>query len=245
MNRSTRLHLLDTLRGLTLVSMIAYHGVWNLVHLYGIDGPWFTGSAGYLWQQSICWTFIVLAGYCWSLGRNHLKRGLLIFGGGLLVSLVTHLALPAARITFGILTFTGSAVLLMIPAERLLNRIPPLAGFASSGALFFLLRNVPAGTLGFEGLSIAPVPKALYRDLLTAYLGFPPRGFFSADYFPLVPWLFLFLAGWFLGRLPRPEGLLRRGRVPGLTFLGRHSLVVYLLHQPILYGLMALPFRGA
>ena len=240
----TRLHLLDALRGLTLLSMIGYHGMWNLVNLYGFDAAWFTGPLGYLWQQSICWTFIGLAGFCFSLGRNHLKRGLLIFMGGVIVSVVTHLFLPSARITFGILTFTGSAVMLMIPLETLLKRLPPLPGLAASGALFFLLRNVPGGQLGFEALALGPLPRALYRNGLTAYLGFPPAGFYSSDYFSLIPWLFLFLCGYFLFRVLHSRGweekLFAKGSFPVLNLLGRHSLIVYLLHQPIIYVLMAL-----
>lgn len=241
---STRLHLLDALRGLTLISMAAYHSMWNLVHLYGIDGAWFTGPIGYLWQQSICWTFILLAGFCFSLSRSHWKRGLLIFGGGILVSAVTHLLMPASRITFGILTFTGSAVLLMIPAEKLLRKVPALPGLLTSAALFALTRNVPSGTLGFEGLVLAPVPQGLYRNLLTTWLGFPAPHFYSADYFPLIPWFALFVCGYFLFRIFSARGwnekLFAKGTFPVLNFLGRHSLMVYLLHQPLIYGLMAL-----
>ena len=61
-----RLHFLDALRGVTLISMIAYHGMWNLVYLFGVQAPWYRGTPGYLWQQSICWTFILLSGFCWS-----------------------------------------------------------------------------------------------------------------------------------------------------------------------------------
>ena len=240
----TRLHLLDALRGLTLISMTVYHAMWNLVHLYGIDGAWFTGPAGYFWQQSICWTFIALSGFCFSLGRNPAKRGLIIFLGGILVSVVTHLVMPAARITFGILTFTGSAVLLTAAAERLLRKAPPLPGLLVSGALFALLRNVPKGSLGFEGLVLVRLPRCLPRNYLTAYLGLPPADFWSADYFPLLPWLLLFLCGYFLFRVFQVRGwnerFFARGNFPVLNFLGRHSLIVYLLHQPVIYGLMTL-----
>ena len=243
----TRLHLLDALRGLMLLSMTAYHGMWNLVHLYHIDGAWFTGPVGYVWQQSICWTFIGLAGFCWSLSRNHLKRGLLIFGGGILVSVVTHLLMPASRITFGILTFTGSAVLLMIPLEKLLKKVPAPVGLIGSAAGFFLLRNVPKGLLGFEGIILGVLPRTLYRNYFTAYFGFMPWDFYSADYFPLIPWLLLFLCGYFLFRIFSARGwnekLFARGNIPVLNFLGRNSLLVYLLHQPIVYGLTALLFK--
>ena len=241
-----RLHLLDALRGFLLLHMIAFHGMWNLVYLFGVDVPWYTATPGYLWQQFICWSFILLSGFCWSMSRNHLKRGLLVFGGGVIVSLVTCALMPESRILFGILTCIGSCVLLLIPLERLLKKIPALWGAVLSFGLFFLLRNCGDGSLGFESLVIAPLPKALYRNDLTAYLGFPQPGFFSADYFPLLPWFFLFLTGFYLFRITDRAGwnekLFARGQFPLLNYIGKHSLVVYLLHQPILHGLSALYF---
>ena len=76
---------LDTLRGVTLVSMMAYHACWDLVYIFGMDWDWYGSFGAYLWQQSICWTFILLSGYCVQLGRHRLRRGLMAFGGGALV----------------------------------------------------------------------------------------------------------------------------------------------------------------
>ena len=237
----TRLHLLDALRGVTMISMIAYHGMWNLVNLFGVRADWYSGTPRYIWQQCICWTFIVLSGFCWSMSRSHLRRGALVFGGGILVSLVTCLLMPENRIIFGILTCIGSCVLLMIPLEKLLKRVPALPGLAGSALLFLVLRNCSRGNLGFEGLVIAPLPLWLYRNYLTAYLGFPPPGFYSTDYFPLLPWLFLFVAGYFLYRVLEARQLharlFSRGQFPVLNWMGKNSLLVYLLHQPVLYGL--------
>ena len=242
----TRLHLLDALRGFLMLNMIAYHGMWNLVNLFGVKASWYAGTPKYLWQQCICWSFILLSGFCWSMSRSHLRRGLLVFGGGCLVSLVTCVWMPENRILFGILTCIGSCVLLMQALEKPLSRIPAQVGAAGSFALFLLLRNCPRGTLGFESLVICPLPDWLYRNHLTAYLGFPPGTFFSTDYFSLLPWIFLFITGWFLYRLTGSRGwnekLFAGGRVPLLNLVGRHSLLVYLLHQPVLYGLGLLYF---
>ena len=240
----TRLHLLDALRGFLILHMIAFHGMWNLVYLFGIRAPWYTAAPGYIWQQFICWSFILLSGFCWSMSRNHLKRGLLVFGGGAVVSLVTCVLMPENRILFGILTCIGSCVLLMIPLEKPLKKVPSVLGLALSLGLFLLLRNCHRGNLGFESLILAPLPGWLYRNNLTAYLGFPQPGFFSTDYFPLIPWVFLFMAGFFL-RLVLDERnltgkLFSRGNVPVMNRIGRHSLEVYMLHQPALYGLCLL-----
>lgn len=241
-----RLHFLDALRGFTLINMIAFHGLWNLVYLFGVKADWYVGTPGYLWQQWICWTFILLSGFCWNFSRNHVKRGALVFGGGALVTAVTCLVMPESRIVFGVLTCIGSCMLLMIPAEKLLRKIPAGVGLALSFGLFAVLRNVSSGSLGFEALVICPLPGSLYRNLFTAYLGFPYPGFFSTDYFPLLPWFFLFVTGYFLFRFLDErnlnEKLFARGQVPVLNWLGRHSLMVYLLHQPVLYGLCLLFF---
>jgi len=236
-----RYELLDSLRGLTMISMILYHGTWDLVYLFGADWEWYSGTAAYIWQQSICWTFILLSGFCWSMGRNPLKRGLTVFGGGLIVTAVTLLFMPDSRIIFGILTFMGSAMLLMIPLDKLFRRVPAWAGLAVSGILFALTRNINAGRIGFGPWQF-PLPGRLYRGWIATYLGFSDLGFWSSDYFSILPWFFLFAAGYFLWQIcsPHKEAMLRllgRGFRP-LNFIGRHALIVYMLHQPVVYGVL-------
>ena len=230
-----RRHGIDTLRGWTLVNMIAYHGAWDLVYLCGVDWPWYGSAGAYWWQQSICWTFILLSGFCWSMGRHRLKRGLMAFGGGALVSAVTWIAMPQSRIFFGVLSLLGAAALLLIPLEKPLRKVPPRLGAALSFALFMLFGEVNGGWLGFEGALVAQLPRTLYRNYFTAALGFPQPGFFSTDYFPLLPWFFLFLTGFYLYPL-RPQEACRL-RLPVLAGMGRHSLLIYLLHQPVLFAL--------
>nr|WP_276896467.1 heparan-alpha-glucosaminide N-acetyltransferase domain-containing protein [Dysosmobacter welbionis] len=232
---STRRPGLDTLRGMTLVSMMVYHACWDLVYLFRQDWAWYRSFGAHLWQQSICWTFILLSGYCFHLGHHRLRHGLLSLGGGALVSAVSQVA--GSPIHWGVLTLLGAAALLTIPLDPLLRRLPARAGLAGSFCLFFLLREVNQGYLGFEGAALLTLPADWYQNSLTALLGFPGPDFFSADYFSLLPWLFLFWTGYFLYRL-RPEGEGREPRLPLVTTLGRHSLVAYLLHQPLIYGVL-------
>jgi len=238
-----RYQVLDTIRGLALVSMILYHASWDMVYMFGADWPWYHGFAAHIWQQSICWTFILLSGYCWALGRRQLRRGLTVFLCGALITAVTWFFMPGNLVFCGVLTLLGASSLLLIPLAPALERVPAQAGAAGSFLLFLLTRDVNAGFLGFEGLHIAALPAGLYWDHFTALLGFPPTDFFSTDYFSLLPWGFLFLTGWFLFRL-RPEEPREIRRVPLVTAMGRHSLLIYMLHQPVVYGLLWALFRA-
>lgn len=139
-NTSGRYTLLDELRGLDLVSMMLYHGCWDLVNLFGIQADWYYGLPGHLWQQSVCWVFILLSGFCVQLGHHTLRRGAQVFGAGALVTAVTLLFMPEDRVIFGVLTLLGSAMLLTGLFEKPLRQISPAAGLAVSAVLFALTR---------------------------------------------------------------------------------------------------------
>ena len=236
-----RYALLDELRGLNLISMIGYHAMWDYVYLLGAPSSvalWYMGWQGVLWQQCICWIFILLSGFCVPFGRHTLRRGGEVFAAGALVTAVTVLVVPEVAVWFGVLTLLGSAMLLTGLLAPVLRRIPPAAGAAVCALLFALSYHISAGYLGLGPWRLA-LPRGLYANYLTAYLGFCPQGFFSTDYFPLLPWVFLFWAGYFLHALvgrARMEPL-RRSVCPPLGWVGRHSLLIYLLHQPALYAL--------
>lgn len=243
-----RIVIIDIIRGFCLLSMIAYHTMWDCVYIFGVKAPWFRSEGAYLWQQSICWTFILLSGFCWSLGKKHFTRGLLVFGGGAVISLATILAMPSEKILFGVLTLIGSCMLLMIPLDFVLKKLPPLLGFIFSSFLFFITRNVARGNLGFEKIVLYELPKSLYKDYISTYLGFPFRGFSSSDYFPLLPWIFLFISGYFIFRIINKNGAVKEWKrkkpvKEPITFLGRNSFWVYMLHQPIVYGILFIIFK--
>ena len=240
-----RLDTLDTIRGITLVSMICYHGAWDVVYLLGHDWPWYRSAGAFRWQQSICWTFILLSGFCIPLSRRYFRRGMTVFAAGALVTAVTVLFLPEDRVVFGVLTFLGSAMLIMAMLEkRFFRKITPVTGLIVSALLFVVLREVNAGYAGILTRRIVRLPEQLYRNLATTYLGFMEPGFFSTDYFSLIPWLFLFLCGYYLCRILLAHGLresrLAKIAVPPFAWLGRHSLLIYLLHQPALYAVFML-----
>ena len=240
--------LLDTVRGVCILSMVAYHGMYDLVDIFGLPSAWYTGLPGYIWQQSICWTFILLSGMCWQLSRHHVKRGLLLVGCGAAITLITWLVMPSQRILYGVLNLLGLSALLLIPLDKVFRKIPAWAGLVGALLLFALTKNVSRGSLGFEGLVLCRLPRWLYATDLLAVVGFPSPSFWSTDYFPLLPWFFLFCAGYFLWSLldksPRVKELLRPDLRP-LSFLGRHSLAIYLIHQPALMAVFSVLGRIA
>jgi len=242
-----RYELLDALRGLTLINMILYHLVWDLVYIEGVRWSWFRTDAARLWQQSICWVFILLSGFCWSLGRRKLRRGLTVFGAGAIVTLVTCIFAPGQRILFGILTLLGSCMLLLTWTEALWRKIPARVGAVVSFLLFLVLKPMNRGYLGFGEWRLE-LPRKWYQmgDGMT-FLGFTDDTFFSTDYFSLFPWLLLFLTGYFLYRVVKQQKWLQYcscpplGRGP-LPVIGKHSLIIYMLHQPVIYGCLQLLF---
>lgn len=221
-----RYALLDELRGLDLVSMMLYHACWDMMFLFGIWMDWYAGMPGRLWQQAICWVFILLSGFCVPFGRHMLRRGVTVLAAGALVTAVTLVFMPGERVIFGVLTFLGTAMLLTGVLEPLLKKVMPAVGLAVSAVLFALTYHLDERWLGFGGLRLA-LPDAWYANYFTAFFGFPPFDFYSTDYFALLPWLFLFWAGYFLhgvvGRA-RMEPL-RRSVCPALGWMGRHSLL--------------------
>lgn len=237
--RRHRLGLLDSVRGLTLISMILYHAAWDAVYLLGADWSWYNGEMAYIWQQSICWTFILLSGFCIPFSRKPLTRGLIVFACGALVTLVTCFVVPDQRVIFGVLTLIGSCMILLGILDGYLRHLGGTEIMAVSGLLFIITRCINEGFLGIWRLNLIQLPAGIYANLVTAYLGFPFKGFWSTDYFPILPWIFLYLFGYGFHQFLRERGLLRgdfwKTRIPGLDFLGRHSLLIYLLHQPLLY----------
>lgn len=242
-----RLPLIDGLRGLLLLGMAGFHALWDLEFLFGAVDLSSWEWALHLWQQSVCWAFIFLSGFCWSLGRHGLRRGALVFLWGAAIMGATAWYDPDNAIYFGILTLLGSSMVLLVPLHPVLRRAPPAAGCTAAFLLFLASRHAAAGYLGWPAMALV-LPDEWYRNHVTAFLGFPGEGFHSPDYFPLVPWFFLFLSGYFFYYLCANKGFLSCLAHPAprwLTLPGRHSLLFYLVHQPVLVACFHLYFALA
>ena len=137
---------------------------------------------------------------------------------------------------FGILNFLGCACLLAIPMEKVLKRIPAVFGIAGAVFGFFLFQNISIGYLGLGESVWISLPQWLYDIKVLTILGLPFPGFYSSDYFPVFPWIFVFLMGYYALLLLQKKPKLHERfytPVPLLTKIGQKSLLIYLLHQPL------------
>lgn len=237
MTQHNRIWFLDEARGLFIILMVLHHAAYDGVFLLGWPLDFlFSGWFGAV-RTFFAGGFVLISGAACRLSRSNLRRGCrcLLLAAGL--SLVTAWLIPTQKIQFGVLHLLGCAMLLFALCRPLLDRIRPLWGAVLGLTLFFLCLPVPKGRLGLFSWQII-LPGFLYQNAFTAALGFPGPDYFSADYFPLIPWLFLFGAGTCLGvplaQRKGPAGLYRR-HSRFFAAAGRKSLWIYLAHQPVLY----------
>ena len=229
--------LLDAFRGLSIINMIAFHFLYDYYVIFGRNVNWWKLPEIRLWQSYICMSFIILSGFVWKWGRkSNLKRGIFLNICGLAVSLVTYAAVPDSAVWFGILNFIGCAVLLMIPLDIILKKIPAVPGIFISLFLFILSYDMQLGYLSLGSVRIAKIPDFLYDIKILTPLGFPYPEFFSGDYFPILPWTFLYMVGYFMVEIfEKQETWKRIGKtyIPVLSWMGQKSIWIYLIHQPI------------
>lgn len=236
-----RLAWIDFLRGVAVLSMVCFHAAFDAA-LFGAELPWLFGTVGTLWQLSIGCTFVALSGFCAGLSRRPLRHAITLLCCGFLATLVTTLFLPSEQIRCGVLTCLGLCGL-VVAAVRKLPKQPkrPILAAVVCLALFLIFYHLQDGYLGFGKLSVS-VPSALYQSSCGYVLGLPSPHFFSGDYYPLLPWVFLYLCGYFLcGTKPKFAKIRFHSQLlKPILFLGRHSLAVYLVHQPILMAVFSI-----
>ena len=235
-----RVHFIDELRGFLIIFVVLYHLLYDLTVLFPIGIDWMFSPWMNTLRDIFTGTLIVISGISCLYSRSNIRRGLKTLGCGMILTAATWIAIPDQLIIFGILHFFGCAMLLYGLLARPLARIPAAVGAPVSFFLFFFTRDIYYGSVGILGLRLA-LPSFLYGHPWLFPLGFAAAGVHSSDYYPILPWIFLFLAGAFLGRGilagRAPEGFYQPHCRP-LARIGRHTLLIYMLHQPILYGVL-------
>lgn len=236
---SSRYNLIDAVRGFAVLHMIAYHLCYDIFEVFGIHEGWYLTTGATIWERFICCTFILVSGVSLNFSKHSYKRGILVNLCGFAVTVITMLAMPSQAVWFGVLNLIGCSMLITAALKSLFEKLHPVGGAVCSLLLFSFFYGLPRRFLGFFDLGFITLPDSLYRFKYLSFLGLKSADFYSADYFPLLPWIFLFFAGFFLWKAVEKYRAAEKFRpnVPVLGFVGRHSLPIYLLHQPVLYGI--------
>lgn len=225
-----RIWELDAARGAALIGMVIIHLIYDLVDLFGVI-HWQQPTGYLLFKNNYGLLFLVISGISVTLGSRCLKRGFQVFCCGFLCTAVT--------LGMYLLNFTDRSILIYFGVLHCLGVCM---------MLWPLFRKLPSPVL--TGIGLFLVAAGLYLRT-TAFsfrwlmpLGFVYYGFASSDYFPLMPNLGYFLLGAVFGRrlYREKKSLFPKDRppVPFLCWCGRNSLMIYLLHQPILAALVGL-----
>ena len=234
-SQPSRIAAIDATRGLALLAMAIYHFAWDL-EFFGYAPPGTTSEGGWrIFARLIASSFLFLVGFSLVLAhgktirwRSFAMRLAQVGAAAIAITVATWFATPDRYIFFGILHC-----------------------IAVSSVLGLLFLRLPAVVSGLVGLAII-----LFSDSLAApffnqpfllWLGLSTQPVLSNDYVPLFPWIGPVLLGIAAARLAVDRRMLQplasaysgSGRVDrGLTFAGRHSLIVYLVHQPVLIGVV-------
>lgn len=248
MDKQARWQWLDLVRGLAVLGMLLYHTMYDYNVVLGHNDAWDFQNHIHLWQQSLVYAFIMIAGIsCSRLDiRKKCKQALKLNVVGLGITLGTSYFMPSQAIFYGVITFVGCAYGLDALRQYVCPRWPQnKVGLGSILLLLWLFTfDIRTGSYGWVGVEFWQWPKELYHPGL-ALLGLAPPPFYSADYVPLLPHFFIFELGVLLGSyLEAKEYCQDIEPLNYLGGLGRHSLLVYLIHQPILLGVMNMFLAG-
>lgn len=225
----------DAARGVAIIMMVVYHTTYDLDTLGGYD---IQSTSGYwaLFADVTAGLFLFLVGVSlaisrtrtgrtgWSLFRKYLARGLRILAYGMLLTLV-FLVLRMGVVAFGILHLIGVSIILAYPFLRLRFTNLVLGILIFAAGLYILARDLTS-------VSYWLLP-----------FGVVPEGVMMPDYRPLLPWFGVVLIGLFFGNVVYGSGRRLADKAPVLAGpllpLGRNSLFIYLVHQPIVVAVLA------
>lgn len=244
--KSSRVGLLDEIRGFAIICMVVYHTMFDLDHFFGVDVPIFFDDWFNIVRDVFAGSFIFISGTVCRYSSNNMKRGIQCFFIGMIMTFVMPF-FTGSTIMFGILHFLGISMMIFGLCQKFFDSIPSVVGIIVSILLFIMTIGVRSGYIGLGGVFEWYLPEAAYNIGYLFPLGFPGPGFYSADYFPLLPWFFLFIAGSYFGVWAK-DGLLPKfcynTHIKWLASVGKYTIWIYILHQPIIYLILTLIFRN-
>ena len=242
--RKNRAKVLDLLRGVAIIYVMLYHLLYDLIFFGGINIPFFFTEGWEIIHQFFLVILFGVSGACAGFSKNVLKRGATLFLMGEALTIATALFMPDNIIVFGVLSCFGAIMLIYGVISPVLKKIPDMIVFVIFAVLAMVFFNFPKDESLF--LLFREVQLDMPDNINYLYpIGITSASFRTADYFPLIPYGFIFLAGTAFsdsiksGRLPK---FFYRAKLPVVNFLGKHSLWVYIIHQPVFMAVTYLFF---
>lgn len=242
---SARVGLLDELRGFAIICMVVYHAMYDLKYVFGLDIPIFFEGWFDIIRDVFAGLFIFISGTVCRYSRNNMKRGIQCFFIGMIMTFVMPFFMNGT-IMFGILHFLGIAMMIYGLCEDAFDVVPALVGIILCVLLYIFTMNVGDGYLGFFGILRIALPEKAYAVNALFPLGLHNNSFSSLDYFPLLPWLFVFLAGSYFGVWAKNGSLPKffyPTHIKWLATVGKYTIWIYILHQPVIYLIFSLIFH--
>ncbi len=238
-----RINFLDEMRGIAVFCMIFYHAFYIVGEFFGVSRAMDLFEFFTPVQPFFAGIFIFICGISCSLSKNNLKRGVILLGIALGMTLVTAVIMPKmsfidCEIYFGILHFLSVCIILFVLFSRRIKNFSPFAGLLFCAVLYAFTSGIGDGYLGYGELIRLDLPASLYTSDVLMPLGIYSPAFYSADYFPLFPNIFIFLAGAFTGINSAEKGFPEwcyEKRMPLFGFLGKKALIIYIVHMPLIY----------
>jgi uncharacterized membrane protein len=236
---AARIWEIDFLRGVSILLVIGYHLLYDLGYYTGMPRflGWSTNLSTVAWtiaQHFFAGLFVLLSGTSSTLTRSNIRRGVRLLAVALALTLATyliavwfHLFDPADTIIFGILHCLAVSMLLY---GAVFEKVSAAANALCGAAVMGLAALLPIVRQAYSIRSNWLIP-----------FGLPGPSFSSLDYFPLIPWLGVFLIGAALGKsVYASKRSLLPWRMPRnfVNFAGRHSLIIYIVHQPVIMGVL-------
>jgi len=219
-----RIEIIDGLRGLAVVLMVIHHFLYDLCEFLG--APWwlFSNPVFNFLHYVFAGLFIMLSGVSSRFSRSNIKRGIKVLIVAFVIYLVTlFMKMP---IRFGVLHLLGFCMVFYGLTYKVWDSIPDLI----MPILCVLL---------LVGSALAVNLIKIDSKFLWMF-GWTYPNFYSADYFPIFPWLFVFLLGTWIGKYIKDEKFPRwfyEAHIPFFPAIGKKALIIYIVHQPVLYGL--------
>ncbi|MCC2508968.1 DUF1624 domain-containing protein [Methanimicrococcus blatticola] len=249
---SPRFYELDVFRGIAVFLMVIYHFLFDLEYFGIREMPaWFWPQQLYGFPITIMFIFIAGVSLALSasktkdaetLTKKLIKRGTFIFAVGLIITAVTWIYPHDGAILFGVLHLIGISTILAVPFLLSFTKEAQISGKYKEKSAWLL-----PFIFGIAVILASKIVEKMSGPIWTVPLGIHPYGFYALDYEPLFPWFGVVLIGVAAGAWLYPKGE-RRGLLSflkneppvlkGISWIGRHSLLIYLGHQPIILGLL-------